>query len=170
MRWMQQRNQHRTEQTDGRTNTETEETKMENRSRENMTGSAKHSTKLQNKTLNDERNAKPWRCSCLIVHPGYFYEIPSIGAIRINTQVSLIYCFYFEGSTLCLHGRIHLGNVLLIQCRSTWTSSEDQWFWQTSKPNKSSGPMSTWMPWYECLYVWILITGWITQKCVSCHV
>lgn len=25
---------------------------------------------------------------CLIIFPGYFYEIPSIGAIRINTQVT----------------------------------------------------------------------------------
>ena len=51
----------------------------------------------------------------------------------------------------CLHRNLNLGNAMLlsVQCRSTWMSWGDPWFWQTSRPNRSSGPMCTWMPWYD---------------------
>ena len=39
--------------------------------------------------------------------------------------------------------------MLFIHFRNTWMSWEDLWFWQTSRPNKSSGLMYTLMLWYD---------------------
>lgn len=79
---------------------------------------------------------------------GYFYEIPSIGAIRINTQViTLQFCFY----TLNVHWASvekEAKRVAVVVFRSTWMSLEDPWFWQTNKPNKCSGQMYILTLWY----------------------
>ncbi|KAM9536120.1 uncharacterized protein ACWYII_040253 isoform 1-T1 [Salvelinus alpinus] len=83
---------------------------------------------------------------------GFYFEIRSICAIIINTQVGLSSASYTAdpGSASSPPGTASW-NCLLFLCvvtRSTWMCWAAPWSWQAAVPSRFSGPMSIRMPWW----------------------
>lgn len=90
---------------------------------------------------------------------GYYYEIPSKGAIRINTQVITRVDFallWRNDWSACIRLKMK-ACWRAVLCRSTWTFWAGPWLRITKRPSRFSGPMSTWMRWYAGCCGWFKV-------------